>query len=114
VDPAESRDAPAERRGGVVTKKPTIVEMSLRDLVGDQLALELHPDAPAGETQTDLGDLDMERADRRRDAAEERLLAAIAAAAKSRPCRCLPGPLVLDGDDLDEVRCSRCGREVAP
>jgi hypothetical protein len=82
-----------------------------RRAAADQLALELHPDAP--ETETALGDLDMARADRRRDAAERRLLAAIAAAAKARPCRCHPGPMVLDEDDLDEVRCSRCGREVS-
>jgi hypothetical protein len=97
-----------------VTKRPTIVEMSLRDLLGDQLSWELHPDAPQpGEVVEGLEDLDLARADRRRDAAEERLLAAIAAAAKSRPCRCHPGPMVLDEGDLDEVRCSRCGREAA-
>jgi hypothetical protein len=49
--------------GDPVTKKPVVVEMSLRDLLGDQLALELHPDAPAGETQTELGDLNVEAAD---------------------------------------------------
>jgi hypothetical protein len=103
--------APEGRR--VSDGQPTIVGISLRAVLGDQLAFETHPDAPPGETQTDLGDLDMARADRRRDAAEERLLAAIAAAAKPRPCRCHPGPMVLDEDDLDEARCSRCGREAA-
>jgi hypothetical protein len=95
-----------------MTKRPTIVGISLSAVRGDQLAFETHEDAPPDETETALGDLDMARADRRRDAAEERLLAAVAAAGKSRPCRCLPGPLVLDADDLDEVRCSRCGREA--
>jgi hypothetical protein len=95
------------RGGRVVTKKPTIVGISLSAVVGDQLAFETHPDAPTGETETDLGDLNVEAADE----AMERLVAAVmAAAAKSRPCRCLPGPLVLEAED--EPTCARCGRAV--
>jgi hypothetical protein len=91
----------------VTDAKPTIVGMSLRDLVGDQLALELHPDAPPGETETDLGDLNFDRL----DAAEERLAAAIAALGRARPCRC-ERPLVLV-DGTDDPVCSKCGRAPA-
>jgi hypothetical protein len=79
-----------------------------RSAAPDQLALETSPDAPPGETETELGDLNFDRL----AAAEERLLAAVAAAAKSPPCRC-DHPL-LDRDEWDdETHCVRCGRAVA-
>jgi hypothetical protein len=92
----------------VTDGKATIVTMALRDLIGDQLAFETHPDAPPDETQTDLGDLNFDRL----DAGEERLAAAIAALGRARPCRC-DRPL-LDRDEWDgALHCCRCGREVA-
>jgi hypothetical protein len=73
-----------------------------------QLALELHADAPAGETETEFGDLDVDAA----DAAAQRLLEAVlAATTRAAPCRCLPAAMVLDGGP-DEPHCARCGRAV--
>jgi hypothetical protein len=68
-----------------------------------QLAFGLHPDE-LGES-VELNDIDPAKA----DAAHRRLVEALlAATTRPRPCRCLPGPLV-----LDELTCARCGREVA-
>ena len=69
-----------------------------------QLAFETHPHA-AGES-TELGDLNLERA----DAAEARLLAAIAAMAQGRRCRC-DRPLT-EPDELLGDQCLKCGRTV--
>jgi hypothetical protein len=70
-----------------------------------QLALGIH-EGELGEI-VEHADLNLERA----DAAEARLLAAIAALGHARPCHCERGPLV-DSRDGGE-RCIRCGREVA-
>jgi hypothetical protein len=72
------------------------------DAAGVQLELGLR-DEELGET-VELADLDFDRL----DAAELRLLDAIAALSKSRPCRC-ERPLVID-DGTDDPVCSKCGR----
>jgi hypothetical protein len=58
-----------------------------------------------------LLDLDVDGADRLLAAM---LDAALAASSTPAPCGCLPGPLVLDAENGEAPRCSRCGREPAP
>jgi hypothetical protein len=75
------------------------------DAAGVQLALGLR-DEEVGET-VELGDIDVDHADRLRDAALERLLSATP---RPRQCHCDGGPLLITFRD-DAVCCCRCGRE---
>jgi hypothetical protein len=73
---------------------------------GGQLAFGLHPEE-FGES-IELDDVDVDHADRLTLAERRRLVERLLAeSARPRPCRCVPGPLV-----LDEPRCARCGRTV--
>jgi len=74
------------------------------DVAGVQLALGLR-DEELGDS-VELADVDVDRANRLREAALERLLAAVS---RPVPCGCERGPLLVDWGD-DEPRCARCGR----